>query len=72
MRCTCGERVTAIPTAPKIRGNLDYIYSYYLSSLTSGKIKDAFSVSSFTGQLKWMITIYLSSWFRAENKKVTR
>ncbi|CAI2324366.1 hypothetical protein IFVP18_C2100034 [Vibrio parahaemolyticus] len=32
----------------KIRGKVDCIYSYYLSSSTPGKIKDAFSMNSFT------------------------
>ena len=41
--------ITPKPVLPKVR-KLDCIYSCYLSSLASGKIKDAFSMSRFTGK----------------------
>jgi len=43
--------ITPKPVLPKVK-KLDCIYSCYLSSLTSGKIKDAFSMSRFTGKAK--------------------
>ncbi|EAS75865.1 hypothetical protein V12G01_06913 [Vibrio alginolyticus 12G01] len=41
--------ITPKPVLPKVR-KLDCIYSCYLSSSNSGKIKDAFSMSRFTGK----------------------